>query len=52
MAKKAVGKVKSGAGKTMTRCIKMVRSEKTGAYVFKEDMMLNEEVKNFFANKK
>lgn len=55
MAKKAVGKVRSGSGasgKTMTRCIKMVHSEKTGAYNFKEEMVLNEEVKNFFAGKK
>ena len=52
MAKKVVGKVRSGSGRTMTRCIKMVRSEKTGAYIFKEEMMLNEEVKDFFADKK
>jgi hypothetical protein len=35
----------------MTRCVKMVRSEKTGAYTFKEDVVLNEEVKSFFAGK-
>jgi hypothetical protein len=52
MAKKVVGRVKSGAGKTMTRCIKMVRSEKTGAYTFKEGTVLNEEVKSFFAEKR
>ena len=52
MAKKAVGKVRTGSGKTMTRCIKMVRSEKTGSYVFKEEMTMNEDVKDFFANKK
>ncbi|MDR0560007.1 MAG: DUF4295 domain-containing protein [Prevotellaceae bacterium] len=51
MAKKAVGKVKSGAGKTMTRCIKFVRSEKTGAYTFKEGVVLNDDIKNFFAGK-
>jgi ABC-type polar amino acid transport system ATPase subunit len=51
MAKKVVGRVKSGTGKTMTRCIKMVRSEKTGAYTFKENVVLNEEVKSFFAEK-
>jgi hypothetical protein len=51
MAKKVVGRVKSGAGKTMTRCVKMVRSEKTGAYTFKEDVVLNEDVKKFFADK-
>ncbi|MDR1340447.1 MAG: DUF4295 domain-containing protein [Prevotellaceae bacterium] len=51
MAKKVVGRVRSGAGKTMTRCIKMVRSEKTGAYTFKEDVVLNEDVKKFFTEK-
>lgn len=51
MAKKAVGKVKSGAGKTMTRCIKVVRSEKTGAYTFKESIVQNEDVKGFFTGK-
>jgi hypothetical protein len=35
----------------MTRCIKMVRTEKSGAYSFKEEMVSNEEVKNFFADK-
>ena len=49
MAKKAVGKVRTGSGKTMTRCIKMVRSEKNGAYSFKEDMVYNDDVKAFFA---
>lgn len=51
MAKKAVGKVRTGSGKTMTRCIKMVRSDKSGAYSFKEEMVSNEEVKNFFSDK-
>jgi len=51
MAKKVVGKVRTGAGKTMTRVVKMVRSDKSGAYTFKEDVVLNEDVKNFFANK-
>jgi hypothetical protein len=52
MAKKVVGKVKTGAGKTMTKCIKMVRSSKTGAYTFKEEVVMNEDVKNFFAEKR
>ena len=51
MAKKAVGKVKAGSGKTMTRCIKPVRSEKTGAYSFKEENVQNEDVKAFFSEK-
>ena len=51
MAKKAVGKVRTSAGKTMTRCVKMVRSEKTGAYVFKEENVHNEDIKAFFTEK-
>ncbi len=52
MAKKAVATLRTSSGKAYTKCIKMVKSEKTGAYIFKEEMVLNEEVKNFFANKK
>ncbi len=29
----------------------MVKSEKTGAYIFKEDIVLNDQVKDFFAKK-
>jgi hypothetical protein len=29
--------------------IKMVKSPKTGAYVFKEEMVLNDEAKEYFA---
>ena len=39
------------ANKGFTKCIKMVKSEKTGAYVFKTDVIPTEEVKEFF-NKK
>jgi|APDOM4702015159_1054818.scaffolds.fasta_scaffold01745_4 hypothetical protein len=51
MAKKVVASLQKGAGKNFTKCVKMVKSEKTGAYVFKEEMILNAEVKDFF-NKK
>jgi hypothetical protein len=36
MAKKAVATLRTGVGKQITKCIKMVKSEKTGAYIFKE----------------
>ena len=52
MAKKAVASLQKGEGRTKTKCIKMERSAKTGAFVFKEEMVENSEVKNFFSNKK
>lgn len=49
MAKKVVATLKQkGTGKTVTKCIKMVRSDKTGAYTFKSEIVPNEEVQNFF----
>ena len=36
MAKKVVATLKTGTGKNFTKCIKMVKSDKTGAYMFKE----------------
>lgn len=53
MAKKVVATLKSGSGnKAFTKCIKMVKSEKTGAYTFKTEIVATEEVKNFFSDKK
>lgn len=51
MAKKVVATLKSGTGKDFTKCIKMVKSEKTGAYIFKEEIVHNEHIKDFFAKK-
>ena len=48
MAKKAVAAFKKGEGKAYTKVIRMVKSPKTGAYIFKEEMILNEEVKDYF----
>jgi hypothetical protein len=48
MAKKVIATLKKGGGKTVTYCIKMVKSEKTGAYTFKEEAVPTENVKNFF----
>ena len=36
MAKKVVATLKTGTGKNVTKCLTMVKSEKTGAYMFKE----------------
>ena len=53
MAKKVVATLKTGAGKQYTKCIKMVKSEKTGAYVFQtQNIWEDDEIKNFFAQKK
>ena len=46
MAKKTVATLQKG-GKTYTKVIKTVKSEKTGAYTFKEEMVPNEKVKEF-----
>ena len=48
MAKKVVASLQKGEGRTMTRCIKMVKSDKTGAYAFKDEMVMNERIKDFF----
>ena len=51
MAKKTVATLQTGMGKSYSKVIKMVKSPKTGAYVFKEEIVPNEEVTTFF-NKK
>ena len=52
MAKKVVARLKTGTGKQFTKCIKMVKSEKTGSYMFKEGVIPNDQVKDFFDEKK
>lgn len=47
MAKKSIATIQKGAGKDYTKVIKSVRSEKTGAYVFKEEIVLNTLVQEF-----
>jgi hypothetical protein len=49
MAKKVVASLQKGEGRNFTKCIKMVRSEKTGAYAFEEEMVHNDHIKDFFA---
>ena len=48
MAKKAVATFKTGEGRTYSKVIKMVKSPKTGAYVFQEEMIPNDNVKEYF----
>lgn len=50
MAKKSVASLQSGS-KRLTKAIKMVKSPKTGAYMFVESILAPESV-NEFINKK
>ena len=49
MAKKAVASLQKGEGRAFAKVIKMVKSPKTGAYIFQEEMIPNEAVKDYFA---
>ncbi|MCQ2199993.1 MAG: DUF4295 domain-containing protein [Paludibacteraceae bacterium] len=51
MAKKAVASLQTGEGRSYAKVIKMVKSPKTGAYVFEETMVHNDNVKEFLAKK-
>lgn len=51
MAKKVVATLKTGTGKAFTKCIKMSKSDKTGAYTFKSEIVPNEEIKDFWGKK-
>ncbi len=51
MAKKVVATLKTGKGSSFARVIKMVKSPKTGAYSFKEEIVNVEHVKDFFNRK-
>lgn len=46
MAKKTVASLQKGEGRTFSRVIVMVKSPKTGAYVFDEKMVPNDAVKD------
>jgi hypothetical protein len=50
MAKKTVASLHEGSkeGRTFSKVIKMVKSKKTGAYVFEEEMVPNEQVQDYF----
>jgi hypothetical protein len=48
MAKKTVATLQTGVGKNHSKVIKMVKSPKTGAYSFKEEMVTNDQVDAFF----
>ena len=47
MAKKAVASLQTGS-KRLTKAIKMVKSPKTGSYTFKEEVIHNDKIKDWF----
>lgn len=51
MAKKVVASMQT-AGKSIAKVIWMEKSPKSGAYVFKNDIIPNDQVKEFLAKKK
>lgn len=51
MAKKVVATLKTGKGNNFTKVIKMVKSPKSGAYTFKEEIVHNDHIKDFLASK-
>lgn len=51
MAKKVVASLQKGGGKQHTKVIKMVKSPKSGAYSFKEEIVHNDKIKEFFEKK-
>jgi len=49
MAKKAVATLQNkGEGRAYAKVIKMVKSPKSGAYSFKEEIVLNEKINDYF----
>lgn len=51
MAKKVVATLKTSSGKDFAKVIRMVKSPKTGAYTFKEEIVPNDQVKDYLAKK-
>ncbi len=51
MAKKVVATLKKADSRNLVKAVKMVKSEKTGAFTFKEDIIGKEFTGEFFKNK-
>lgn len=49
MAKKVVATLQTGGGKNHSKLVKMVKSPKTGAYSFKEEIVQNDKIAEWFA---
>jgi hypothetical protein len=52
MAKKVVATFQTSSGKDFTKVIRMIKSGKTGAYIFKENIVPNDQVKEFLSGPK
>ena len=50
MAKKSIASLQTGS-KRLTKAIKIVKSEKTGAYTFVESIMAPDQVNGWFSKK-
>ena len=51
MAKKVVATLKTKGGKNYAKVIRAVKSDKTGAYTFKEDIVTTDHIKDILAKK-
>ncbi len=51
MAKKVVASLKKTDGKNYAKVIRAVKSDKTGAYIFKEEIVISDLVKDTLAKK-
>jgi len=51
MAKKVVATLQKGSSKNLTKVVKMVKSEKTGAYTYKEEIVSKDKVNDYFTKK-
>jgi len=51
MAKKVVATMQTGKGRHYAKVIKMVKSPKSGAYSFKEEIVHNDHIKDFLNQK-
>ena len=51
MAKKVIATIQTGKGRHYAKVIRMVKSPKSGAYTFKEEMVHNDLVKEFLNEK-
>ncbi len=50
MAKKAISSFKDGAGKQFSKVIRMVKSPKSGSYIFKEEVVHKDHIKDFLSS--
>lgn len=51
MAKKVVATLKTSTGKSYAKVIRMVRSPKTNAYMFSEEIVLSDNVQEYLKKK-